>query len=1544
MKKALFALVFVLLILVAGSAFAQTSSAFNTPPGVQSFTVDRYKIPGEEIKACAVAGDTLYALGVSGLYRYQAEQESWQPLTLSIPEMAMRTIKAFDGELYVLLTRDISHGIIYNVQSGAEITVNCPNADSNGTLMDFTIDQDTIWVTTSYWDAVVGHFQENSGSGRQAVIVSYDRGATWQPASEGLETDALYCVDKGPDGKIYVCGNDGIFYRENSAWLPLPNKTKYYQSIVTDLSFVSFQEQDYLLAAVSGGVYIRNLTQGTDYLLRPDNQTQMALEVVADAASNTLTLCGWSDGLYTWALDQVLSFPSVQPKAEVRLLNVVYAECCAFLEGRIFVGGFDGYTAGIFLDPATGEYEIRNEGFQGFSGCRTAVATPDEVLCLSNNGIIRIDRETGGVVLNLLDWPLHEPWHLTKIDGSYYFQDYAFGIYKTTDFSDLTQLPLQSKNGQSLQDNAGGSSFYIDKENNRIYTYIMKGSESDRGLYIFNLASGKFLEKFEDLPYGQYGSQPQVMVSDTNPSVIAVMLNETWDSPCVVYAKAGEGSAFYRLDTCDDTNHRAFFYNGLFYYLKQGTLIQANLSNGEMREVLKSLNARGLVRVGNALFAVSDTQFSLYSLDDFSLINRQAHSYNLSQDWGYDLIGDTLVISATDTIVITFSSSSDPALSSETETSAAEPESQPEEASPTALAALLRSKPRHTLGSIEVYDLTFDVNIIDYPAWITSYEELLKLDRSVFTDTFLSASTGLTQEQLASLDDAQVGIVIKESLKYLLSGGESVRGLISDYSGYEQTADAQKDIQHDALLTATVDRIGSHGQTPLGNSDKNGLEYTVYAINHPTWIQDYIYLLSIDRDQFVDSFLDLSTSLPDETILSLNDDQKSEIVQAVMWYMVVQGEDVRQLLLNFTDNFGLGSAEELKAETESVETTPYQTQAEALNPSELEVPEMNYYPLKTIPGAEIVDSSRSGDAIYALHSRGGDDLYKLNTQTNTWELFLDGSGMNMRQVYADGDDVYVYRLEDILNVKTGGTITLPVNGELVTSVTDFCVRQNEIYVAVMPYHSEGDSLQYTGEIGAYGMYYSDDGGLTWQVRNDGLNNCYVNAVRISRDGRVFCAGWNGLYEYTGTQWEKLDNMRFPYISDLAIQYDQDGNAIRVFAACNECLLVHGLRQGGNLIRNYPTYIRGTSCIAISEDQTKLLIGHSFSGFTLWDAGTFTCEGTVLRNIPAHQAIFYNGGAILFTGSGYTGCRFYDLETGEANVFTEGLYSFPGLFSAIVDNGFIYSCSFIYDIANETFEPFWAPSMGEMFEIIKRDDYYTQDYDSGVWDLNGFDEITFVDIKPLPTYQQIYVQGGFGQGFGGSGFYITEAMDTAYIFSVKNEIMICVDWAKKTVKYYGQGLPALQYGSRPRMQVIEGEAEDILVLNYLLHWNESPVQYISYNSGRTFHEITEYTGDFQMDIIGCSGGVAYFSGERVLAYDTAAESWAVYSNTIRSAVYAGHGLLIAAEDNQVKVYDIESKTLLAVQTIDSGMEFVSASETERSISLVFSQAVLEVVYD
>jgi photosystem II stability/assembly factor-like uncharacterized protein len=53
---------------------------------------------------------------------------------------------------------------------------------------------------------------------------------------------------------------------------------------------------------------------------------------------------------------------------------------------------------------------------------------------------------------------------------------------------------------------------------------------------------------------------------------------------------------------------------------------------------------------------------------------------------------------------------------------------------------------------------------------------------------------------------------------------------------------------------------------------------------------------------------------------------------------------------------------------------------------------------------------------------------------------------------------------------------------------------------------------------SYGVFYSTDGGASWSPYNDGLGTHWVQAV-IARDGLVFAAGADGIFQLVDNHWE-----------------------------------------------------------------------------------------------------------------------------------------------------------------------------------------------------------------------------------------------------------------------------------------------------------------------------------------------------------------------------------------------------------------------------------------
>ena len=175
-------------------------------------------------------------------------------------------------------------------------------------------------------------------------------------------------------------------------------------------------------------------------------------------------------------------------------------------------------------------------------------------------------------------------------------------------------------------------------------------------------------------------------------------------------------------------------------------------------------------------------------------------------------------------------------------------------------------------------------------------------------------------------------------------------------------------------------------------------------------------------------------------------------------------------------------------------------------------------------------------------------------------------------------------------------------------------------------------------------------------------------------------------------------------------------------------------------------------------------------------------------------------------------------------------------------------------------------------------------------------------------------------------------------------MVCLDWQTKTEKYTGSNLLPFQYGSVPKLEVIEGASEDTVFVSYFTDWTLPLVHYISYDSGRNFQRILEDVQGYY-SLIGCYNGHSYYIAERdstqMIQYDPNENTWEVFSDTMHNAVYAGKGVIIVATDTQVKVFDIKTKSLLALQDVEEGMKFISVSETDTSVSIVYTQGIVEV---
>ncbi len=338
---------------------------------------------------------------------------------------------------------------------------------------------------------------------------------------------------------------------------------------------------------------------------------------------------------------------------QIELFNITYPENTVFYQDRLFVGGFSSYSAPLFYDLDSGDYEIINTGLDSFPGIRTAVLKDNMIHGFLNNALLKIDVKTGEQTLVQMDWPYHEPWKIKLIDGIYYFQDYANGIVATSDLHEFEDIPIYY-NG--LLRNMGGSSMTFSLNHNIVYMGIhnTEGRDQTTGYVTVDLSEQSIINIW-DLDGYHYGAQGTISVSDLNDQIVSVAQIEGGfsDKP-TLYISYDAGASFEVVADGVARDWDGFFYNGGLFYFKEDVLYRFDTDMRESK-IVKSRFEYSPYGYSDRYLIMADeskSQIRLYDIKTFELLYTYDVKGDISSVWGIDVFDDYAIISANDLILI----------------------------------------------------------------------------------------------------------------------------------------------------------------------------------------------------------------------------------------------------------------------------------------------------------------------------------------------------------------------------------------------------------------------------------------------------------------------------------------------------------------------------------------------------------------------------------------------------------------------------------------------------------------------------------------------------------------------------------------------------------------------------------------------------------------------------------------------------------------------------------------------------------------------------
>lgn len=158
-------------------------------------------------------------------------------------------------------------------------------------------------------------------------------------------------------------------------------------------------------------------------------------------------------------------------------------------------------------------------------------------------------------------------------------------------------------------------------------------------------------------------------------------------------------------------------------------------------------------------------------------------------------------------------------------------------------------------------------------------------------------------------------------------------------------------------------------------------------------------------------------------------------------------------------------------------------------------------------------------------------LYKLNNDTHSWIKWDDGFNMmDVRKLFTYDNLLYAVTSynEYVFKSLDNGENFIPVDSSAINTANQMIMTDSLYYIA-----------------SDYGFNVSEDGGLTWHLYNEGLDNSIVNQIAIS-NSFYFAATDKGLFR-TFTHpiiWERIDiGIQYEAAQNLSVN-----NSIVIFSA------------------------------------------------------------------------------------------------------------------------------------------------------------------------------------------------------------------------------------------------------------------------------------------------------------------------------------------------------------------------------------------------------------
>ena len=602
-----------------------------------------------------------------------------------------------------------------------------------------------------------------------------------------------------------------------------------------------------------------------------------------------------------------------------------------------------------------------------------------------------------------------------------------------------------------------------------------------------------------------------------------------------------------------------------------------------------------------------------------------------------------------------------------------------------------------------------------------------------------------------------------------------------------------------------------------------------------------------------------------------------------------------------------------------------------------------------IPGANIRQVLRRGNDIYAATDDG--DVYKLNLEELEWEeVFKSSAGTKRMNVY--NGVLYILCSDNkIYNVDKGEKVyELPWLDRY--GCYDFLITKNRIYAVYYGYtHDFGLDPVPQGK----GVIYSEDGGTTWKELNEGLLHESILKIKMSKDERIFCSGWSGIYELNNDKWNLLFSTKYEksLFVDFDFFYEDDGSLEKIYAVESRDLYEYDIRRKKVKVYNHDGAL--PQSLYIDQDKNIMITTYWMGGVATWNLSDMKYEVFLKSIILSRSAVSLNQANKIIVGcfGGYFSSFLIDLDSKEYKLVNEGFTSYPdirgsGFFKKNLVLGSIRGL-ISFDVKTKTHnfilvqDDYFNDALHEPHYLtVYKGKLYFQDVGYGIWETENLK-----DFRKLPLGLNDFKDEPIKhKAAAGLSFYITKE-DKIYVSPTyetqKYGTFRCFDFKTGKLLYTSTNLPPVDITAyaMPTNLAVCSDNEDIVALDVLLKLGEPYKLFISRNGGKDWEFIDDINNPSSLKFV--HEDLYYINMNKICKYNIKSKNIEEIMDLIHPVyqfdIYKNY--FIGVGGGYILVYDMRSGYFIWISDSDATqVSEVKAYEKERCI-IICGQKVIRI---